>query len=69
MASVLYSVRDNLEKVFPGSIWVAAEIARINVRQNGHCYLELSQQENGRQVAQAKGTIWRSSLERLLMPE
>lgn len=60
LATVLNSVRDNLEKVFPGSIWVAAEIARINVRQNGHCYLELSQQENGRQVAQAKGTIWRS---------
>lgn len=60
LAAVLYSVRDNLENAFPGSIWVAAEIARISVRQNGHCYLELSQQENGRQVAEAKGTIWRS---------
>jgi exodeoxyribonuclease VII large subunit len=60
LAAVLHSVKSNLENAFPSSIWVVAEIAKINVNQKGHCYLELSQQENGVQLASARGNIWRS---------
>lgn len=45
---------------FPESVWVKAEIASISVKSNGHCYLELSQVENGAVVAKARAAIWRS---------
>ena len=36
-------LRDGLEELFPGRIWVRAEIASIQAKANGHCYLYLSQ--------------------------
>lgn len=65
LKDVLGEIRDNLSKSFPKPLWVMAEIAKISLKQNGHCYLELSQQENGAQIAQVRGTIWKSRWERL----
>lgn len=53
-------VRGNLEDGFPEQLWVKAEIAQIQVRSNGHCYLELSQSVEGTLVAKAKAVIWKS---------
>lgn len=49
-----------LEDLFPDRIWLRAEIGSISVKTNGHCYLDLSQDENGMTVAKAKAVIWRS---------
>lgn len=54
------ALREGVEELFPGKLWVRAEIASINQKSNGHCYLELSQSENGRLVAKAKAVIWKS---------
>ena len=49
-----------LEEVFPEKIWVRAEIASLSVKPNGHCYLELSQSDEGQLVAKAKAMVWKS---------
>ena len=49
-----------LEDLFPEKIWVRAEIASVSVKANGHCYLDLSQNDSGGISARAKAVIWRS---------
>ena len=53
-------LREEIEESFPERCWVRAEIASVQARANGHCYLDLSQSEEGRIVAKAKAVIWRS---------
>lgn len=52
-------VREGLEETFPQPVWVKAEIAQIQVRTNGHCYLELSQSDSRGVVAKVKAIIWK----------
>lgn len=52
--------KDGLEGLFPEKLWVKAEIASIQVKSNGHCYLDLSQTDGTSLVAKAKAVIWRS---------
>lgn len=54
-------VREGLEDLFPDRVWVRAEVASMQVRGNGHCYLELSQSGDNGIVAKVKAIIWRSS--------
>ena len=53
-------MREGIEQIFPGRLWVRAEIASVQVKANGHCYLDLSQSEGGKVIAKAKAIIWRS---------
>ena len=53
-------IKDGLMELFPERVWVKAEIASMQVRTNGHCYLELVQSENGVQLAKVKAMIWSS---------
>ena len=53
-------LREEMENSFPERVWVRAEIASVQAKANGHCYLDLSQSEDGRIVAKAKAVIWRS---------
>lgn len=53
-------LRDCLEDGFPDKLWVRAEISSVQVKANGHCYLELSQSDGRGLVAKAKAVIWRS---------
>ena len=54
-------LRDGLEELFPGRIWVCAEIASVQVKANGHCYMDLVQSDaRGAVKAKAKAVIWRS---------
>ena len=53
-------LREELEVSFPDRVWVRAEIASLQAKANGHCYLDLSQSEGGRIVAKAKAVVWRS---------
>ena len=53
-------IRDGVESAVPDKLWVRAEVASIQAKSNGHCYLELSESENGRLVAKARAVIWKS---------
>ncbi|MBQ7194430.1 MAG: exodeoxyribonuclease VII large subunit [Bacteroidales bacterium] len=53
-------LQDGIASVFPDKLWVKAEISSVQVRTNGHCYLELCQNEGGATVAKARAVIWRS---------
>jgi len=54
-------VREGLEELFPEAVWVKAEIASMQVKSNGHCYLELCQGSASGVVAKAKAIIWRNN--------
>ncbi len=53
-------VREGLESLFPEKLWVKAEVASINAKLGGHCYLELVQTLEGAVVSKARATIWAS---------
>lgn len=52
-------LKEGIEEIFPGRIWVKAEISSVQVKSNGHCYLDLTQTSEGIAVAKAKAVIWR----------
>ena len=54
------TIREGLTELFPERVWVKAEIAAVQARMNGHCYLDLVQSEDGRQLAKVKAVIWKS---------
>lgn len=53
-------LRGGIEQLFPQKLWVQAEIASVQVKSNGHCYLDLCQSIDGKLVAKAKAVIWKS---------
>ena len=53
-------IRDGVESAVPDKVWVQAEVASVQARGNGHCYLELAQSEDGNLVAKARAVIWKS---------
>jgi len=54
-------IREGVEEALPGSVRVRAEIAGIQRRSNGHCYMELCESGPRGPVAKARAVIWRSS--------
>ena len=54
------SLKNGMEKLFPGKIWIRAEISAVKVRQGGHCYMELSQSGDNGLIAKANAIIWAS---------
>lgn len=52
-------IREGVEEAAPGSVRVKAEIASLQQRTNGHCYLELCQSEGSAPVAKLRAIIWR----------
>lgn len=67
----LYELQSRLkagvESVFPGKIWLKAEISALKARPAGHCYMELSQTSEAGLVAKAQAVIWSSKF-RFLAP-
>lgn len=53
-------LREGVEDLFPASLWVSAEIASVQLRTNGHCYLELCRSVGRTLTAKAKAVIWKS---------
>lgn len=54
-------LREGIESFFPDRLWVKAEISSVQVKANGHCYLDLCRSEGGKLLAKAKAVIWRSN--------
>jgi len=53
-------IREGVEYAVPEEVLVRAEIASIQQRGNGHCYLELCQSGPSGPVAKIRAVIWRS---------
>lgn len=53
-------MKEGIEGLFPFRLWVKSEITSINLKSNGHCYLELSQSNDTGILAKCKAAIWRS---------
>ena len=53
-------IKAGLEETFPGKVWVRAEISSVSVKPNGHCYLDLTQDNGSGTVARARAVIWKS---------
>lgn len=55
-------LKQGVECIFPGQLWVKAEINSIKARPGGHCYLELCQTDaSGIVVAKVSANIWANS--------
>ena len=52
-------IREGVEEAIPGVVRVKAEIASLQQRTNGHCYLELCQSEGSAPVAKLRAIVWR----------
>jgi len=52
-------IKEGVEASFPLPVWVKGEIGSWSPRANGHCYLNLTQSENGRVVADCRAMIWK----------
>ena len=67
LSELLAGVREAVEEACPDKVWVRAELSSVQVRTNGHCYLELCEQggEGGGIVAKARAVIWRSRYQAL----
>jgi exodeoxyribonuclease VII large subunit len=51
-------IQDTLKNNLEPSYWIIAEIGELRVTQQGHCYLELLQNDNNKVVAKVRATIW-----------
>lgn len=62
-------LKEGIQGIFPGGIWVVAEISDMNVNQSGHCYLELIEKATNTEsiTAKARATIWSLTF-RILRP-
>lgn len=59
LKELLARVREGVEDAFPDRYWVKAEIGSWSPRANGHCYLNLTQSDRGKPVADIRAMIWK----------
>ena len=52
------AIKETLERAFPETLWVVAEISEIRCNAKGHCYLELAERDDEETIAQIRATIW-----------
>ena len=53
-------IKGLLNRHMAGYHWVVAEIASMQIASQGHCYMELVEQKDGRTLAKARANIWAS---------
>ena len=56
-------IREGIEESVPGPVRVKAEIASLQHKANGHCYLELCESGPRGPVAKARAVVWRNRFE------
>ena len=59
LTELLARVKERVEDAFPEHYWVKAEIGSWSPRTNGHCYLNLTQSDRGKPVADIRAMIWK----------
>lgn len=65
LQQVVSSIRKTIEERYNRTYWVKAEMHKLGRTRAGHCYPELVQKEEGKIVAEMRGTIWKHSFERI----
>lgn len=60
LGRLLTELRGGIENLFPDRVWVKAEIASIQVKSSGHCYMDLCQSGEDGVEAKVKAVVWRS---------
>ena len=59
LTELLARIKEGAEDAFPDRYWVKAEIGSWSPRANGHCYLNLTQSDRGKPVADIRAMIWK----------
>ena len=59
LTELLARIKEGVEDTFPDRYWVKAEIGSWSPRANGHCYLNLTQSDRGKPVADIRAMIWK----------
>ena len=59
LSELLARVKEGVEDAFPDRYWVKAEIGSWSPRANGHCYLNLTQSDKGKPIADIRAMIWK----------
>ena len=65
LRQVVSSIRKTIEERYNREYWVKAEMHKLGQTRSGHCYPELVQKEDGKIVAEMRGTIWKHSFDRI----
>lgn len=65
LEKVLKSIQKTISERYSSAYWVQAEMHKLNFTNKGHCYPELVQKENGKLVAEMRGTIWKNTYDRI----
>jgi len=63
LRQVVSSIKKTLEERYQSEYWVKAEMHKLGKTPRGHCYPELVQKEDGKIVAEIRGTIWQHHFE------
>lgn len=65
LKQVVSSIRKTIEERYNREYWVKAEMHKLGQTKAGHCYPELVQKEDGKIVAEMRGTIWKHNYDRI----
>ena len=68
LSQLLSGVERVVSQAYQRGVWTRVEVVNVHLNgRNGHVYLELSERdETGNVIAQARGTIWARTAERIL---
>ena len=65
LKQVAFSIQKAIQERYSQMYWVQAEMHKLNYTPKGHCYPELVHKEEGKIVAEIRGTIWKSHYDRI----
>lgn len=66
LSELTNGIAEVISKGFPGSVWVKAEVAKLNhYPESGHCYPALVEKEKGTIRAEMRSTIWANDFLRI----
>lgn len=65
LKQVALSIQKVIAERYSRLYWVQAEMHKLNYTNKGHCYPELVQKEDGKIVAEMRGTIWKAQFDKI----
>lgn len=65
LKQVAGSIQKVINERYNRLYWVQAEMHKLNYTNKGHCYPELVQKEDGKIVAEMRGTIWKTQFDKI----
>lgn len=65
LKQVTNSIQKVLNERYSTFYWIQTEVFKLNYTSKGHCYPELVHKEEGKVLAEMRGTIWASNFEKI----